>query len=116
MDLQLLPSLPRAQAPSSATAVSAARALLTHPQWCVKPVALAQHLDAQAASSAQHGPAAVDDLALSEALEALGVLAQTQGVKAVVAVVVGCRRTGGEQETDASVGRSAASPPENGQR
>ncbi len=59
---------------------------VTHPQGCVIPVALAQGLNAQAASSAQHGPAAVDDLALCEALQALRVLAQTQGVEAVVAV------------------------------
>lgn len=58
----------------------------THPKGCVIPVALAQGLNAQAASSTQHGPAAVDDLALCEALQALRVLAQTQGVKAVVAV------------------------------
>lgn len=72
-------------APADTTAQATSR--VTHPQGCVIPVALAQGLHAEAACCAQHGPAAVDDLGLCEALQALRVLAQAQGVEAVVAVM-----------------------------
>jgi hypothetical protein len=59
-----------------------ARRPATHPERGVIPVAEAQQLHCQGAGHAQHGPAAVDDLGLLEALQAVGVLGQAQGVEA----------------------------------
>ena len=48
---------------------------------------LADQVGEQDAGDSSHGPAAVDDLGISEVLQGVGVGAQAQGVEAVVTAV-----------------------------
>jgi len=70
-------------------------ALLERPKRGVVPVAEAEDLDREGPGDAEHGPAAVDDLALAEAGQGRRLAGEVERVEAVVADEVGGREVGG---------------------
>jgi hypothetical protein len=54
----------------------------TYPEGCLVPVSLAEELCAESTSNTGHGPPAVDELRLLEALEVGRGRAQAEGVEA----------------------------------